>query len=248
VGRTANIGLGLPVAAGALGAMLLLEGFLVTTLDTAVRLNRYMIEEGWATMFGRYDVLATLAAERGMHSQVASSVSPSRGAPEVVGTGGLTTESPAKVGMGGGVIATRGPMRWFLQALSYYWVNSGLAVVLMLLLGLGSGYQTVWRIFGSSNQLLAALALLVATGWLIVHRRPVWYTLAPALFMLVTSMAMLLRELVLDYLPTWPAKAPLAITAALVLAMTVGLIGLGLVRWLQLGRATAPVFGGRTEK
>ena len=61
VGHTVHLGLGLPVAAGALGAMLLLEGFLVTTLDTAVRLTRYMIEEGWVMFFGRYDVFAQLA-------------------------------------------------------------------------------------------------------------------------------------------------------------------------------------------
>ena len=37
--------------------MLLLEGFVITTLDTAVRLNRYLIEEVWQEFFGRFDVL-----------------------------------------------------------------------------------------------------------------------------------------------------------------------------------------------
>ncbi len=38
---------GLPVYAGTVLGILLLEGFLVTTLDTAVRLNRYLFEELW---------------------------------------------------------------------------------------------------------------------------------------------------------------------------------------------------------
>jgi len=52
VGNTAHKGLGLPRAIGIVGAMLMLEGFLITTLDTAVRLTRYLLEEIWAALFG----------------------------------------------------------------------------------------------------------------------------------------------------------------------------------------------------
>ncbi len=99
VGRTAHAGLGLPVAYGALGAMLLLEGFLVTTLDTAIRLTRYMIEEGWATFFGRYDVFATEAARLQQETQA------DRGTTELTGTGGLSIERPnMQDGPRGGII------------------------------------------------------------------------------------------------------------------------------------------------
>ena len=41
----------IPVALGAVLGILVLEGFVVTTLDTAVRLCRYMLEEFWVYLF-----------------------------------------------------------------------------------------------------------------------------------------------------------------------------------------------------
>lgn len=95
----------------------------------------------------------------------------------------------------------------------------------MLILGLGNGYTVLWKIFGSANQLLAALTLLVGSCWLSSHRRPVWYTLLPSLFMMVTSLWMLVRLIGQD-LPNWPDKAPLVITEFVVLAMAVGIVAL----------------------
>src|SRR3989304_4542430 len=51
MGRTLHSGLGLPLSFGILFGMLLLEGFIVTSLDTAVRLNRYLFEELWRGIF-----------------------------------------------------------------------------------------------------------------------------------------------------------------------------------------------------
>lgn len=214
VGYTTHVGLGLPIAYGALGAMLLLEGFLVTTLDTAIRLTRYMIEESWATFFGRYDVFTE-------DQQVQAESAPSQ---EIAGTGGLTTEKPPVLDYAASAgIPTSGLQRFFLQSLKHYWVNSGIAVVLMLLLSMGTGYGAIWPIFGSSNQLLAALALLVASFWLMAHRRPVWYTLLPTLFMLATSITALIQLLV-KHLKVWPDKGVLSVTAIIVLVVTLGLL------------------------
>jgi carbon starvation protein len=44
---------------GAIAGVILLEGFLVTTLDTAIRLMRYSLEEIWQTLFAKFDVFAT---------------------------------------------------------------------------------------------------------------------------------------------------------------------------------------------
>ncbi|NJD20251.1 MAG: hypothetical protein FIA95_13345 [Gemmatimonadetes bacterium] len=234
VGHTVNVGLGLPIAAGALGAMLLLEGFLVTTLDTAVRLTRYMIEEGWALFFGRYDVFAGEAARQ--QREAAAPVPDARGALELAGAGGLSIERPdLDAAVRGRVVETRGLGRLALKTLKYYWVNSGLAVLLMLLLGWGNGYLVVWQIFGSANQLLAALALVVGTAWLVMKGRPIWYTLLPLVFMMATSVWMLVRLLVWDYLPNWSVRAPLAITAIIVLAMTAGVVVLAVRRWVRRG-------------
>jgi len=114
----------------------------------------------------------------------------------------------------------------------------------MLLLGWGKGFVVLWKIFGSSNQLLAALTLVVATCWLLAKARPVWYTLLPATFMLVTSVWSLVRLLVVDFLPNWSTRAPLAITAFVVLAMTVGIVVLVIRRWARRDVAAAVTVGG----
>ncbi|MEI7905008.1 MAG: carbon starvation CstA family protein, partial [Candidatus Firestonebacteria bacterium] len=44
-------GLGIPAAFGTVFGILMVEGFVVTTLDTAVRLNRYLFEELWTMLF-----------------------------------------------------------------------------------------------------------------------------------------------------------------------------------------------------
>ncbi|HLG29890.1 MAG TPA: carbon starvation CstA family protein [Candidatus Brocadiales bacterium] len=53
LGHTLGHGFGLPVAFGTIFGMLLLEGFIVTSLDTAVRLNRYLFEELWHVIFSK---------------------------------------------------------------------------------------------------------------------------------------------------------------------------------------------------
>ncbi|NUN96235.1 MAG: carbon starvation protein A [Candidatus Omnitrophica bacterium] len=49
-------------------------------------------------------------------------------------------------------------------------------------------WQVFWGIFGSSNQLLAALTLLGVTVWLARKGKPYWFTLGPTLFMLLMSL------------------------------------------------------------
>jgi len=242
VGHTVHLGLGLPVAAGALGAMLLLEGFLVTTLDTAIRLTRYMIEEGWGMFFGRYDVFARPVEATGVLAEGSGSSSPRI---EPVGAGGLAvSESPVRYAKSATVaIPTKGVKRAVLQFLQFYWVNSGIAVGLMLLLGLTNGYSVVWKIFGSANQLLAALALWVGTIWLMSKGRQYWFAMVPAVFMFITSMTMLVRLLVKNYIPGWQAgrtgMAALLIADAIVLSMTVGILLVTLKNWFGKGTLAA---------
>jgi carbon starvation protein len=53
-------------------------------------------------------------------------------------------------------------------------------------------WRAFWNLFGSSNQLLAALALLGVTVWLHQRGKSVWYTLGPTIFMLFVTMWSLL--------------------------------------------------------
>ncbi len=51
----------------------------------------------------------------------------------------------------------------------------------------GKGGLILWPLFGTVNQLMAGLALLAVTMYLVRLRKPVYYTLVPMLFMLVSS-------------------------------------------------------------
>jgi carbon starvation protein len=137
-GQLFNRGLGIPVALGTVFGILLVEGFVITTLDAAVRLNRYLFEELWGILFKKTPRL-----------------------------------------------------------LKHYWFNSGLSVVLMWSLASTNAFNLLWPIFGTANQLLAALSLLAVSGWLLLRGKKTAFTLIPAVFMIATTLAslgILLRE------------------------------------------------------
>ncbi len=51
----------------------------------------------------------------------------------------------------------------------------------------GAGGMIIWPLFGSTNQILAGMTLLVISVMLIKLGRPAWYTLAPMLFVFTMS-------------------------------------------------------------
>ena len=75
------------------------------------------------------------------------------------------------------------------------YVATGIAVAACLVLAFGaggadgSGGMIIWPLFGTTNQLLAGLTLLVISVMLVQRRRPARYTLIPMVF--VTTMALL---------------------------------------------------------
>ncbi|MFH0910282.1 MAG: carbon starvation CstA family protein [Planctomycetota bacterium] len=144
VGQAGFRSVGIPVAFGTVFGMLLIEGFIVTTLDTAVRLNRYLFEELWRALWAA-------------------------------------------------------PPRLLLHPT----VNSVLAVALMLLLGWRNSVQAIWGAFGSANQLLAALALLLFTVWLAQRGIRAGFLYLPVAFMFLTTLTMLVWLLVTQY---WPRE------------------------------------------
>ena len=74
------------------------------------------------------------------------------------------------------------------------WMASGFILVFAGILGATEGYKAIWPIFGASNQLVAALALVVVTSYLVSIKRPKAFTLYPAIFMLVTTLAALFYQ------------------------------------------------------
>ena len=59
----------------------------------------------------------------------------------------------------------------------------------------GSGGLLIWPLFGTTNQLLAGLTLLVITVMLVRRGRPTFYTLVPLVFLLLMTLAALLIQL-----------------------------------------------------
>jgi carbon starvation protein len=178
-GRLFHQGLGIPVALGTVFGILLVEGFVITTLDAAVRLNRYLFEELWTIVFRKVPAL-----------------------------------------------------------LKHYWFNSGLSVVLMWALAYSNAFNALWPIFGTANQLLAAMALLTVSAWLLLRRRRNWFTLVPAAFMVATTLVSL-GILLAGYV----RKGNYILIAAdvLLLALSAGVIVLSLKTFLKKPAAGAAV-------
>lgn len=74
-----------------------------------------------------------------------------------------------------------------LNWLANRYVGSTVAVAGIAFFALVPAGQTLWRLFGTVNQMLAGLALLVVSVFLWKLRRPVWYTLLPMIGMLIVS-------------------------------------------------------------
>ena len=74
------------------------------------------------------------------------------------------------------------------------WAASMIILVFAALMGATEGYKAIWPVFGASNQLVAALALIVVSSYLVAIKRPKKYTLYPAYFMLVTTLAALVYQ------------------------------------------------------
>lgn len=116
-------------AFGTLIAATMLNAFVLTTLDSATRINRYIAEE----LFGE----------------------------------GLK-------------------IKFFRNR----YFSTLIIVSLALWLALGN-WQAIWPVFGASNQLVAALVLVVLFAYMISEKRPAKHILYPAIFMLATTLAAL---------------------------------------------------------
>ena len=66
------------------------------------------------------------------------------------------------------------------------------SMALTLVLVLSGTWIYLWQLFGASNQLMAALSLLVVTLWLYSTGRKTAYALYPMIFMYLTTMAAIL--------------------------------------------------------
>ncbi|MBU1026996.1 MAG: carbon starvation protein A [Candidatus Margulisbacteria bacterium] len=122
---------------GSLIAMFTLNAFVLTTLDSATRITRYITEETFGEALG-------------------------------------------------------------LKILKNKHASTLLIVLLAMWLALGS-WTSIWPVFGASNQLIAALVLLLASVYLYQKKRPTIYTLIPAIFMTITTIGALIYQMVIFF-------------------------------------------------
>jgi carbon starvation protein len=66
-------------------------------------------------------------------------------------------------------------------------ITAGVPAFVLVSTGPGA-YQMFWTLFGTSNQLLAALTLLAVTVWLRQQGKRYWFTLAPMIFLMTMTL------------------------------------------------------------
>lgn len=105
------------------------------------------------------------------------------------------------------------------------------SMVLTMLLVLTGTWVYLWQLFGSANQLMAALSLLIVTVWLKEQKKNPSFALWPTVFMYVTTLAATLvtaRNLYVTIVPKGGAAAAGAwvmIVIAILLFLTALVIG-----------------------
>jgi carbon starvation protein len=92
----------------------------------------------------------------------------------------------------------------------------------------------LWRLFGTTNQLLAGLALLVVTLYLAQRGRNAWFTGVPMAFMLVTTLSAMVTNL-RDYWRQWgQGGGPLFVVGSILLVLAVWLVAEALLAFYRL--------------
>lgn len=74
-------------------------------------------------------------------------------------------------------------------------LSSLIVVIFSGFLALSGAWNKIWPVFGASNQLVASLALFVASCWLLSKKKTTIYTLLGAIFMFLTTVAALILQM-----------------------------------------------------
>lgn len=108
-----------------------------------------------------------------------------------------------------------------------------IVVVLAIALALSGAGLQIWPIFGSANQLLAALALLAVAVWLARMGKSNWFVLYPMIFMLAVT----LTALVFLFLKTLAAaNILLVVISAVLFILAIVLVYLAITRLRAVGK------------
>jgi carbon starvation protein len=105
------------------------------------------------------------------------------------------------------------------------WFNTGIAVAGMYALSRWNALPVLWRVFGSANQMMAAMALLVIAAWMRQHGRRYAFALIPCVIMFVTTLTATIISLRLNILSkNWS----LTVACIILLGLALGMIVVGI--------------------
>jgi carbon starvation protein len=130
-----------------------------------------------------------------------------------------------------------------VRSLTNRYAAGALGISAALLLALtqagGKGGLILWPLFGTTNQLVAGVTLLVVSVWLRRSGRPVAYTLLPMIFVTSATLVAMLGE-VRGYFEHFADQGLLAIMGSLILVLDVWVIGEGVRVLLNASPAATP--------
>lgn len=81
---------------------------------------------------------------------------------------------------------------------------------------MSGSWNKIWPIFGSANQLIGGLALLVTSCYLINKKQKSWFTLIPALIMLIITVSALSYQMISTWNKTQPDYWIIGVGAVLI--------------------------------
>ncbi|MCC5830021.1 MAG: carbon starvation protein A [Phycisphaeraceae bacterium] len=177
--------LGVPMGVAVALMGVLVASFAATTLDTACRLQRYVVQELAATFLPRTDTSR-------ITGRATETVPPRPPVTLNPVTWLRNTFGATAFAVGVALLLAAVPLPgqpWGLETA-------------------GKGGAILWPLFGATNQLLAGLAFLVIAFYLWRRGLAIWFMVVPMLFMLVVPAWAMLAEL-----PTWYANGRYVLVA-----------------------------------
>jgi carbon starvation protein len=157
-GRAVSV-LGIPLNIGIALGILMLNAFVLTSLDTAVRLSRFVFQEA---LFKKKSLV------------------------------------------------------------SNRWIAGFIGILLAFTLAKTNSWNIIWPIFGSANQLIAALALFTVTAYLAGIKKPTRFSFIPSIFMWLVTESSLLYLIIFQYARGFlknTGDSVLTVTAAILLVL-----------------------------
>jgi carbon starvation protein len=70
-----------------------------------------------------------------------------------------------------------------------------LTIIPAYILAITNSYAQLWRLFGSANQLIAAIALITISAYFVEHKQKIKFLIIPTLFMIITTISALIYGL-----------------------------------------------------